>query len=93
MPPRTPSFALFGIGAVALGVALLQVLAVLQARYVTLAGVVCGVAGAALGLLALGRIAANPRRYAGRPMAIAAVALGLLEAVAYGAYFAVVVLR
>ena len=77
MPPRTPVQALLGFGAVALGVGLLQVFPLLLlSKYV------------ALGALALSRIARFPKRYEGRPMALAAVILGLLEALAYGVFAA-----
>jgi hypothetical protein len=88
MPPRTSPFALFGIGAVALGITLAQVLPLLLlSRYLVLIGVACGLLGAALGLAALGQIARFPKRIEGRPMAIAAVVLGLLEALGYLAIF------
>jgi hypothetical protein len=88
MPPRTTPFALFGIGAAALGVSLAELLPVLAlGRFLALGGVVCGLAGALLGLAGLAQIARQPRRFEGRPMSIAAVVLGLLEALAYGAYF------
>lgn len=88
MPPHTSPYALFGIGAVALGVTLLQVLPLLLlTRYLALAGVACGLAGVALGSVALGHITRNPKRIEGRPMAIAAIVLGLLEVLGYFAYF------
>lgn len=89
MPPRTPLLALLGFGAVALGVSLLQVFPVLLlSHYVALGGALCGLVAAALGALALARIARNPKRYEGRPMAIAAIILGLLEALGYAVFAA-----
>lgn len=89
MPPRTPVQALLGFGAVALGVGLLQVFPLLLlSKYVALGGAMCGLVAAALGALALSRIARFPKRYEGRPMALAAVILGLLEALAYGVFAA-----
>jgi hypothetical protein len=89
MPPRTPAAALLGFGAVALGLALLQVFPLLLlARYTALGGVVCGLVGAALGATALLRIARLPKRFQGRPMAIAALVLGLLEALGYTTFIA-----
>lgn len=88
MPPRTPVAALLGFGAVALGLSLLQIFPLLLlARFTALGGVVCGLIGAALGLVALAQIARLPKRYQGRPMAIAATVLGLLEALGYGLFF------
>ena len=89
MPPRTPLLALLGIGAVALGLALLEILPVFGlSRYLAAGGAVCGLVAAALGLLALARIARLPTRYEGRPMATAALVLGLLEALCYGGVIA-----
>jgi hypothetical protein len=86
MPPHTSPFALFGIGAVAVGLAMLQVLPLLLlARFLAVAGVACGVAAVALGLLALGHITRFPKRIEGRPIALAAVILGSLEALGYSA--------
>ncbi len=88
MPPRTSPFSLFGIGAVALGIMLAQVLPLLLlSRYLVLVGVACGLLGSALGLAALGQIARFPKRIEGRPMAIAAIVLGVLEALGYLALF------
>ena len=88
MPPRTSPFALLGIGAVAFGLSTIVVLpALLLVRYLALVGIVCGLAAVALGLLALGQIARFPKRIEGRPMALAAVSLGLLEALGYVALF------
>jgi hypothetical protein len=90
MPPRTPVAALFGFGAVALGLAMLQIFPLLLlSRYTALGGVCCGLLGAALGGTALAQIASNPKRYQGRPMAIAALTLGLLEALGYAIFFVV----
>jgi hypothetical protein len=90
MAPRTSPYALVGIGAVALGVGGAQLFAVLLlTRYLALVGVACGAVGAVLGLLGLGQIARNPKRFEGRPMAIAAVILGTLEVLGYGAFFLV----
>ncbi len=86
MPPHTSPFALFGIGAVALGLALLQILPLLLlARFLAVVGLACGLAAAGLGLLALGHIARFPKRIEGRPMALAAVILGSIEALGYAA--------
>lgn len=90
MPPRTPLLALLGFGSVALGAALPQVLPLLAlvalTRYGLALGIVCGLVAAGLGIAALVTIARQPTRYEGRPMAIAALVLGLLEATAYGAF-------
>ncbi|HEY7834736.1 MAG TPA: hypothetical protein VIG30_14280 [Ktedonobacterales bacterium] len=89
MPPRTPALALLGIGAVALGVALLEALPVLGlSRYLAAGGAVCGLVAVALGLGALARIARQPKRYEGRPMALAALVLGLLEVLFFGGFLA-----
>jgi hypothetical protein len=90
MPPRTPVLALLGFGAVALGLSFLQLFPVLLlARYTALGGAACGLLGAGLGAIALLQIAHMPKRYQGRPMAITALVLGLLEALGYVVYFAV----
>jgi hypothetical protein len=84
MPPRTSPFALLGIGAAALGVSTVAVLpALLLSRYLALVGLVCGALAIVLGLLALLQIARFPKRIEGRPMAIAAVIFGALEALGY----------
>lgn len=88
MPPHTSVYALFGIGAVALGVTLIQLFPLLSlTRYLALGGAACGSVGAALGVLALGHIARNPKRIEGRPMALAAVVLGVFETLGYLAFF------
>lgn len=88
MPPRTTAFALVGIGAVALGLGLIEVLPLLLlARFLAFAGIACGIAAVVLGALALGRIASQPKRYEGRPMALAAIILGTLEAVGYAVFY------
>ena len=90
MPPRTPVQALFGIGAVALGISLLEVFPLLLlTRYTALVGIACGLAAILLGILALGKIARLPARYEGRPMAIAAIVLGVLEALGYAVFMLV----
>ena len=89
MPPRTPLAALLGFGAVALGLALLQIFPLLLlTRYIALGGALCALLGAALGATALIQISRLPKRYQGRPMAVVAVSLGLLEAIGYAVYFA-----
>ena len=89
MPPRTPVLALLGIGMVALGLALLEAFPVMGlSRYLAEGGAVCGLVAAAFALLALARIARFPARYDGRPMALAALVLGLLEALLYGGFVA-----
>jgi hypothetical protein len=90
LPPRTPVAALLGFGAVALGLVFLEILPVLLlTRYLALGGVCCGLLGAVLGATALAQIGRMPKRYQGRPMATAALALGLLEALGYAIYFIV----
>jgi hypothetical protein len=89
MPPRTPALALFGFGAVAAGIGQLEVLPVLALGWlIAPVGIVCGLVAIALGALALGKIARLPARYEGRPMAIAALALGVLEALVYAGVLA-----
>jgi hypothetical protein len=88
MPPRTPRAALVGFGAVALGVSLIQVFPLLLlSRYIALGGIACGLVAAGLGLIALGQVVRQPKRYEGRPMALAAIVLGLLEALGYAIFF------
>lgn len=88
MPPRTPVVALVGIGAVALGLALLEILPLLLlARFLAIGGMLCGLAAMVLGTVALSRIASQPKRYEGKPMAVAAIILGLLEALGYAAFY------
>ncbi|HEX9412499.1 MAG TPA: DUF4190 domain-containing protein [Ktedonobacterales bacterium] len=87
MPPRTTGFALFGIGAVALGLGLIQLSVLLP--FVTAIGFLCGVAAVVLGLIALLQIARDPKRLEGRRMAVAAIVLGTLEALGYLVFFLV----
>lgn len=90
MPPRTPATALFGFAAVALGLSLLEIFPLLLlSRFTALAGAACGLIGAALGATALSQVARLPKRYQGRPMAIAAIVLGMLEAIGYVIFYAV----
>jgi hypothetical protein len=89
MPPRTPVAALLGFAAVALGLSLLQIFPLLLlARFTVLGGAICGLVGAVLGSTALAQITRLPKRYQGRPMALAAIVLGLLEALGYAIFFA-----
>jgi hypothetical protein len=85
MPPRTTGFALFGIGAVALGLGLIQFSVFLPV--VAAIGFLCGVAAAVLGLIALLQIARDPKRLEGRRMAVAAIVLGALETLGYVVFF------
>lgn len=88
MPPRTTAFALFALGAVALGVGLIEIFPLLLlARFLAFGGIVCGLVAVVLGVVALQRIASQPKRYEGKPMAVAAIIVGLLEALGYTAFY------
>lgn len=88
MPPRTTAFALVAIGAVALGVALTEIFPLLLlARFLAFGGMLCGLAAMVLGGIALQRIASQPKRYEGKPMAVAAIIVGLLETLGYAAFY------
>jgi hypothetical protein len=88
MPPRTTAFALVAIAAAALGVALIEIFPLLLlARFLAFGGMLCGLVALLLGTIALGRIARQPKRYEGKPMAVAAIIVGLLEVVGYIAFY------
>src|SRR5260370_28069865 len=85
MPPRTTGFALFGIGAVALGLGLIQLSVLLP--FVSAIGFLCGVAAVVLGLIALLQIARHPKRLEGRRMSVAAIVLGAQGPLCYLTFF------
>jgi hypothetical protein len=84
MAPRTTGFALAGIGAVALGLSLLELGTLLPP--VTIGGLLCGAAAVVLGGVGWLRILGDPKHLEGRRMATAAIVLGVAEALVYAVF-------
>lgn len=87
MAPRTATLALVAMGVALVGVGLLQ-FAFVALHALAALGIICGIVGTLLGVLALGRIARSAGRLEGRPMAIAAIVVGALVAIAHAGLLA-----